>query len=105
MGCACLCMGRLISSSDSNTFRCSSSIVVASLNIFLLFLPSFSRCEDFYKVIKEGKVPPHDVLLTNPPYSVCNLHEMFTYMYTASQLFANRKSSNVFCNHFQMHVL
>ena len=25
--------------------------------------------DDFYEVIKEGKVPPHDILITNPPYS------------------------------------
>jgi hypothetical protein len=24
-------------------------------------------CEDFYKVIAERRVPPHDVLVTNPP--------------------------------------
>jgi len=26
-------------------------------------------CEDFYKVIKRGSVPEHDVVITNPPYS------------------------------------
>lgn len=25
--------------------------------------------EDFYKVISEGRIPPYDVLVTNPPYS------------------------------------
>lgn len=23
---------------------------------------------DFYKLVKKGKVPPHDVIVTNPPY-------------------------------------
>jgi len=26
-------------------------------------------CEDFYAIQKEGKVPEHDVVVTNPPYS------------------------------------
>jgi len=29
----------------------------------------YNKCEDFYEVIDKGKVPSHDVLLTNPPYS------------------------------------
>eukprot|EP00971_Amphidinium_carterae_P164604 3263464-Amphidinium_carterae.1 len=27
------------------------------------------KCEDFYEVIREERVPKFDVLLTNPPYS------------------------------------
>lgn len=27
------------------------------------------RNEDFYKVVENGQQPPHDVLVTNPPYS------------------------------------
>ncbi|CAE7857617.1 EEF1AKMT3 [Symbiodinium sp. KB8] len=29
----------------------------------------YNKCEDFYAVNEEGRVPKHDVLLTNPPYS------------------------------------
>eukprot|EP00049_Salpingoeca_infusionum_P009832 m.167268 g.167268 ORF g.167268 m.167268 type:complete len:480 (+) comp14456_c0_seq1:306-1745(+) len=29
----------------------------------------YNKCEDFYQVVKEDKVPLYDVLVTNPPYS------------------------------------
>lgn len=29
----------------------------------------YNKCEDFYAVVKEGRVPAHDVVVTNPPYS------------------------------------
>jgi len=29
----------------------------------------YNRCEDFYATIAEGRVPEHDVVVTNPPYS------------------------------------
>ena len=29
----------------------------------------YNECEDFYSLIHEGRVPPHDVLMTSPPYS------------------------------------
>merc|ERR1712232_740924 len=28
----------------------------------------YNECEDFYSLIREGRVPPHDVLVTNPPF-------------------------------------
>ena len=28
-----------------------------------------NRNEDFYAVLQEGRVPQHDVVVTNPPYS------------------------------------
>jgi hypothetical protein len=33
------------------------------------FTSVHNECSDFYANIREGKLPPHDVLLTNPPYS------------------------------------
>ena len=33
------------------------------------FTSIHNRCEDFYQVIKEGRVPEHNVVVTNPPYS------------------------------------
>ena len=33
------------------------------------FTNVYNENEDFYAVIEEGRVPEHDVLLTNPPYS------------------------------------
>ena len=30
----------------------------------------YNRREDFYAVAEAGQCPPHDILLTNPPYSV-----------------------------------
>jgi hypothetical protein len=31
------------------------------------FASVINPCEDFYKVIADGRVPLHDVLVTNPP--------------------------------------
>ena len=33
------------------------------------FTNVYNENEDFYAVVREGRVPDHDVLLTNPPYS------------------------------------
>ena len=33
------------------------------------FTSVYNENEDFYAVVREGRVPEHDVLLTNPPYS------------------------------------
>lgn len=35
--------------------------------------------QDFYRCIKDGRVPAHDVLLTNPPYSADHLFRILTY--------------------------
>lgn len=29
----------------------------------------YNKCEDFYAQIAENRIPPHDVVVTNPPYS------------------------------------
>ena len=60
-------------SKDRETLRlydpyyCQGS-AVARLNS-LGFPQVYNRNEDFYKVLKAKKVPDHDVLLTNPPFS------------------------------------
>ncbi|CAJ1457288.1 unnamed protein product [Effrenium voratum] len=48
-------------------FYCAGSVVkhLAELG----FSRVYNKCEDFYAVMNEGRVPAHDVLLTNPPYS------------------------------------
>ncbi|KNC78088.1 hypothetical protein SARC_09466 [Sphaeroforma arctica JP610] len=33
------------------------------------FTNVYNKCEDFYRVIAQGTVPEHDVVVTNPPYS------------------------------------
>jgi len=42
----------------------------------------YNRCEDFYDMIKEGKVPEHDVLVTNPPYSEYHLEKLLEFSNT-----------------------
>lgn len=48
-------------------YHCAGTVVkhVAKLG----FLQVYNRCEDLYAVMAAGKVPDHDVLVTNPPYS------------------------------------
>jgi len=29
----------------------------------------YNKCEDFYEVVRQRRVPPHEVVVTNPPYS------------------------------------
>lgn len=39
-----------------------------------------NECEDFYRIVKGGKLPAHDCIVTNPPYStepVDHVHELF----------------------------
>ena len=33
------------------------------------FRSVYNKCECFYTAVEEGRVPPHDVVVTNPPYS------------------------------------
>jgi hypothetical protein len=35
--------------------------------------------EDFYKNVEDGKIPSHDVLLTNPPYSGIHLEKLLAF--------------------------
>ena len=43
------------------------------------FTNVINRNEDFYKVIEEGRVPEHDVFLTNPPYSADHIEKCVTF--------------------------
>jgi hypothetical protein len=38
-----------------------------------------NRNEDFYAVVAEGRVPDHDVLVTNPPYSADHVERCLTF--------------------------
>ena len=38
-----------------------------------------NRNEDFYAVVAEGRVPEHDVLVTNPPYSADHVERCLTF--------------------------
>ncbi|KAG1655665.1 hypothetical protein FOA52_007914 [Chlamydomonas sp. UWO 241] len=48
-------------------YYCNGAVVrhLAALG----FLHVYNENEDFYAVLAEGRVPPHDVVVTNPPYS------------------------------------
>ena len=39
----------------------------------------YNECEDFYSLICEGFVPPHDVLVTAPPYAKANMQRLFFF--------------------------
>lgn len=42
--------------------------------------PNFiNECEDFYEVMKSRRVPQHDVLVTNPPYSGDHIQRIFHF--------------------------
>lgn len=43
------------------------------------FTNVINRNEDFYQVIEEDRVPQHDVLLTNPPYSEDHIEKCVTF--------------------------
>jgi hypothetical protein len=38
-----------------------------------------NKCEDFYAAVAEGRVPKHDVLLTNPPYSADHMERIIRF--------------------------
>lgn len=42
----------------------------------------YNKCEDFYNVIAEGRVPSHDVILTNPPYSGDHFDKLLQFLST-----------------------
>ena len=39
----------------------------------------YNECEDFYGLLREGRVPPHDVLVTNPPYSEIHIQRLLLF--------------------------
>merc|ERR1712151_486337 len=39
----------------------------------------YNECEDFYGVIRDGRIPTHDVLVTNPPYSLTHLQSIIRF--------------------------
>jgi hypothetical protein len=44
------------------------------------FAQVYNQPEDFYQSIATGKVPPHDVIVTNPPYSGDHLDRLLTFL-------------------------
>eukprot|EP00571_Detonula_confervacea_P003722 CAMPEP_0172319156 /NCGR_PEP_ID=MMETSP1058-20130122/36973_1 /TAXON_ID=83371 /ORGANISM="Detonula confervacea, Strain CCMP 353" /LENGTH=322 /DNA_ID=CAMNT_0013034149 /DNA_START=9 /DNA_END=977 /DNA_ORIENTATION=+ len=40
----------------------------------------YNKCEDFYEVISQKRVPSHDVVLTNPPYSGDHFDKLLTFL-------------------------
>ena len=39
----------------------------------------YNECEDFYQVAASGKCPPHDVVVTNPPYSADHVDRLLRF--------------------------
>lgn len=40
----------------------------------------YNRKEDFYQVVKNGTVPEHDVVVTNPPYSLDHIQRILRWL-------------------------
>ena len=38
-----------------------------------------NECEDFYAQINEGRIPPHEVLVTGPPYADVHLQRLLRF--------------------------
>jgi hypothetical protein len=51
------------------------------------FLSVHNECADFYTNIREGRLPPHDVLLTNPPYSGDHVERLLRFVATNAKPF------------------
>lgn len=43
-----------------------------------------NRAEDFYAVIRSGEMPPHDVIVTNPPFSGDHVKRLVRFLASAS---------------------
>lgn len=41
----------------------------------------YNECEDFYSLIHEGRVPPHDVLMAGPPYVEYHVQRLLRFSY------------------------
>ena len=39
----------------------------------------YNECEDFYSLVCEGRVPPHDVLVTAPPYAKAHMQRLYRF--------------------------
>lgn len=46
------------------------------------------RCEDFYALIESGRIPEHDVLVTNPPYSSDHMQRLFAHCVSSGKPWA-----------------
>ena len=42
----------------------------------------YNECEDFYSLVCEGRVPPHDVLVTAPPYAKAHMQRLYRFCKT-----------------------
>jgi len=58
-------------------YFCNGAVVQ---NLAKLGFPQVhNKNEDFYAVLKSGKLPPHDVLITSPPYSEDHIEKCMRY--------------------------
>jgi hypothetical protein len=61
----------------------------AARNLSRLGFPrAYNRCEDFYDVASRGACPPHDVLVTNPPYSGDHIERILRFCLGGATPFA-----------------
>lgn len=51
------------------------------------FLNVYNKKEDFYAVQKEGRCPPYDVLVTNPPYSSKHIPKLLQFSASSNKPF------------------
>lgn len=45
----------------------------------------YNKKEDFYAILASRSTPPHDVLITNPPYSQDHMERLFRYVSSSSK--------------------
>ncbi|KAL7539951.1 hypothetical protein ACHAXR_009741 [Thalassiosira sp. AJA248-18] len=59
-------------------YYCAGGIVRHLNN--LGFHKVYNKCEDFYEVIEQNRIPSHDVVLTNPPYSGDHFDKLLAFL-------------------------
>jgi hypothetical protein len=45
----------------------------------------YNKREDFYHAIEQNRVPPYDILITNPPYSTDHMERLLRYCETSNK--------------------
>ena len=70
----------------------------------LLLCLRYNKCEDFYARISAGDIPPHDVLVTNPPYSGDNVERLLAFCKSNDKPFALLMPNWVYMKPYVHHV-
>ena len=63
----------------------------------------YNRKEDFYESIKQKRIPQHDVLVTNPPYSLDHIPKLLEYCSQSKKPFFLLMPNFVYVKDFYKH--